>query len=377
DSLIDVIAKIHFDFDALESQANDLPVDHDYLDVPAHFSANQGTRRSLKKLVLKSLGARFLVDQLVKGVPLDQVRFKMEPKDLIHLQSGMLLGGPGELKISEDGKTVVDDGSLDKYLALPHLDEHERREYEAIKQKRRTFAAILEKYLHETASQKVSESPSTQQAAKTKAYHPPKALTDKERTPKFAYEETQKGLRAIRDFLGLPMEYVVRELAESIVDGTNASLFGGPGSAKSLSSSLLAHAEQRGRKLWSTDKKPLPTRLFVEQLDKQTPEGKFTGFRDYSKTVEGGRDVYNPEGSLSDPNNFGAILDEYASGHSGSLAQLLSLANPEERKVLNGQGNKTNLGFMFLTMNAYPSQLLDKFAPANAPSSEQTKRKTG
>ncbi|MFM8268812.1 MAG: AAA family ATPase, partial [Pseudomonadota bacterium] len=373
DSLIDSIAKAHFDFDVLETQANDAQVDHDYLDIPPVFSANQGTRRSLKKLVLKSLAARFLVDQLVNGVPFEKLRMTMEPKDLIHLQSGIILGGPGELKLSEDGKSIIDDGLLDRYLSLPHLDEHERRELEAIKAKRRTLVSILEKHLGGKSKETKTQSSSTPQSS----YTPPKKPSAKDRNLEFAYNETQRGLQALREYLGAPMDYVVRELAETVVDGTNASLFGGPGSAKSLSSTLVATAEQRGRRLWSDKTHTLPDRLFIEQLDKQTPEGKFTGFRDYSKTMEKGRDVYNREGSLSDPKNFGAILDEYASGHSGSLAQLLSLANPEERAVLNGEGGKTNLGFMFMTMNAYPSQLLDKFAPANAPASEITKRKTG
>lgn len=368
DEVVDKMADAIFQFDILEQRAREGSLGQE--ERLPHISAQQATRRSLKTLVRDTLRARFLLDQLEKEVPLDQVRFTMKDSDLIHLQTGLVQGGPGSLHLSEDGTKVIDDGLLAQYLALPHLSPSERAMMQQIQERRGALAQVLEDHVLKPGREKPSRSEIKERPKIP--YQAPQAL--KEHSLKEAYEITQQGLNALRQFFGEGLDYSLGAVASTAMDRTNVVLFGPPGSAKSMQARLIAHSEQRGRKLFGGD---LPTEVFELQLDKQTPEGVLTGFLDHDQKLKTGIDKFKTEGSLASPRNFMGLIDEYGAGHPGTLGQLLSLSNPTERLVMNGSDEKTNLQWMAFTANQQPHEMLDLFGQPQRLEAEDTGRKTG
>ena len=368
DEVVDKMANAIFQFDILEQRAREGSMGNE--ERLPHISAQQATRRSLKTLVRDTLRARFLLDQLEKDIPLDQVRFTLKDSDLIHLQTGLVQGGPGSLRLSEDGTKILDDGLLSRYLALPHLSPSERAMMQQIQERRGVLAQVLEDHVLKPSSERPSRS-EIKERPKIQ-YESPKALKD--RSLKEAYEITQEGLNALRQFFGEGLDYSLGSVAATAIDRTNVVLFGPPGSAKSMQARLIAHAEQRGRKLHGGD---LPTEVFELQLDKQTPEGVLTGFLDHDQKLKTGIDKFKTEGSLASPRNFMGLIDEYGAGHPGTLGQLLSLSNPTERLVMNGSDEKTNLQWMAFTANQQPHEMLDLFGQPQRLEAEDTGRKTG
>ncbi|MGE4231899.1 MAG: AAA family ATPase [Bacteriovoracia bacterium] len=62
-----------------------------------YFPATQFSARTVEKLLLMTKSA-FILDQLLDGVAYDDIRFEMKPQDLVHLQHGAILGGPGMIR---------------------------------------------------------------------------------------------------------------------------------------------------------------------------------------------------------------------------------------------------------------------------------------
>ena len=324
---------------------------------------NQFSNRSVKELVLRTLKSQFLIHQLASGVPFDQIRTTLEEHDLVHLQTGMLLGGPGSLKaLANKGEIKIeDDGRLQKYLDTPYLQTEDKEHALGIQTRRRNFARYVELGLTgKTQSSQPEKSLAVRlplrpnELKEMVAQLPSAQEREKE---KLMYEITRHNLQVMEQYF-MGMGYAIERVADALVGHHNAMLFGGPGSAKSMLADMFADAETKGLNILNgTD---AHERFFL-QFDKQTPIGLISGFPIPSQQIEHGKRVFNYRDSLVNPKFKIAVLDEVDKANVATLTALFGVLNPAERSAFNGQEVKAGITTAILTGNALPMQLLELF----------------
>ncbi len=362
DPLLKKIADVILDLALLEQrQRVDLPQGGNPLsseEATPYFAANQFTNRSNKSLVLDTLRARFLVHQLVQGIPFESIRLEMGIEDLIHLQAGAIQGGPGELVlqpplVAGGPRLVADDGFLARYLAQPHLWPDEKLELNAIAGARARFVSILNRHLPRPL-ENISLAPKNRPLpALLESLPPPGSVLSES----LMYSITQRNLLVLSRYLP-GLEYAIGSGASTLLARQNILYFGGPGGAKSYLSELLAQLELQGSRYRDPSS---DADRFSLQFNRQTPEGVLSGFPIPDVQLKQGKIQYNYSQSQVHRRFVIGIWDEVAQAHPGTLASGLSLLNPVERSVLHITAEKSELKTVFLTSNKLPHEIVDGF----------------